>query len=479
MQHQFVLVYRPHRFQKILPDNCNTDREVLVEPEQAGSRYCISPAKNALAAKSLKENVSWTFAGNVVFAVARWATLAIIAKLGDSAMVGQYGFAGAICMPVVVFFQFGLRILQTTDAKRQFQFQHYLAFRLVTTGASLLVIGTLIWLGGYAWDSCLLIALIALAYSMESIGETFLGLYQQSERMDFAAKSKGVHAVLLIVLPAVGLYATQSVLGAALGLAVAVALKVVLYDLPTASKLLRSELCALQSPASTLQCGRHPLLPRFHLHSFRSLLWLGLPLAAVMMVLSLSQHVPRYFIEHRLQDRDLGHFVAMASLAIAQTIVANAIGAAATPRMARLYANGNLRGFGKLIAKMLGLVGAIGIGGLLVAWVAGRELLTILFTEEYAKDLDVFLVLMATGAVMCLGTILGNGVSSMRRFRIQLAINCVKLGVVTTGCYYAVGLYGLLGAAWALLAAEVISIICYGAIILSALWRQEDAAAET
>ncbi len=42
---------------------------------------------------SLRTNVAWTIAGNVIYAASQWGVLIVLARLGSQEAVGQFGLA--------------------------------------------------------------------------------------------------------------------------------------------------------------------------------------------------------------------------------------------------------------------------------------------------------------------------------------------------------------------------------------------------
>src|SRR5205807_1688389 len=113
-------------------------------------------------------------------------------------------------------------------------------------------------------------------------------------------------------------------------------LVLLLYD----SRRAISDLGASSTPRTNLAS---------HARNQLHILWIALPLGLVLMLGSLSTNTPRYFIEHQFGSRELGIFSAIASLLnIAKTIV-NALGQAALPRLARLFASQDIRPFLRLV----------------------------------------------------------------------------------------------------------------------------------
>ena len=157
------------------------------------------------------------------------------------------------------------------------------------------------------------------------------------------------------------------------------------------------------------------------------------------MLISLNANIPRYFIEHYRGERELGIFAALAYLMVAGNTVVGALGQSASPRLARYYAEGIAGPFVGCCSSSSALGAGIGAVGLLVALVAGREILTILYKPEYADHADLFAWLMVAAAVSYVASLLGYGMTAARYFRSQLPLfgflrSCFGPGLLGTWC---------------------------------------------
>jgi O-antigen/teichoic acid export membrane protein len=134
-----------------------------------------------------------------------------------------------------------------------------------------------------------------------------------------------------------------------------------------------------------------------------------------MLLASLNANVPRYMIEQLLDTHALGIFGALSYLMVAGTTIIAALGQVVSPRLARYYAERDLRKYWNLVARMLGLASAIGIVGVMIAIAVGAFLLRLIYQPEYAEHHDF--------------------------------IFAACLGVVWIGCALLVPYYGMMGAA--------------------------------
>jgi O-antigen/teichoic acid export membrane protein len=424
-------------------------------------------------ALTLRQNFSWTFVGNIVYAASQWGILVILAKLGSPEMVGQFTLGLAVTAPVILFCNLQLRQIQTTDVKQQYSFSDYLGLRLISTGLALLAIAIITIKAGYRWETSLVILVIGLSKVLEAISDIFHGLFQYHERMDRIAISLMIKGPLSLLALGIGVFLSGNVLGGAIGLTIVWALVLIFYDLPSGIFILKSLVLAPASnpAAESITHHRPQLRPRFHLPDLRKLVGLSLPLGFVMMLISLNTNIPRYFIESYLGERELGIFSALSYLMVAGGIVVNALGQSASPRLAKYYAAGNRKDFSNLLFKTV-LIGAL-LGGIsiLIAAIAGKEILTLLYRPEYAQQLYLFVLLMMAAGAGYVASFLGYGMTAAQYFRVQMPLFVIVTGISALVCWWLVPSQGLVGAAIAMIVGAVVQAVFSLGVILYALQK--------
>jgi O-antigen/teichoic acid export membrane protein len=414
---------------------------------------------------TLRQNFSWTFVGNIIYAASQWGMLVVLAKLGSPEMVGQFTLGLAVTAPIILFANLQLRQIQTTDVDRKYQFGDYLGLRLICTGLALLAICIIALTAGYRWETSLAILVIGVAKALESISDVFHGLFQYHERMDRIALSLMIKGPLSLLLLGIGIWLTGNVLGGTIGLAVIWAVVLIFYDIPNGAAILTASTSTEQ-----VTSGQNRLLqPRFNATALRSLVGLSLPLGFVMMLISLNVNIPRYFIEHHLGERELGIFSALSYLMVAGTIVVSALGQSASPRLAQYYAAGKSKDFQNLLVKTV-LVGAL-LGGLsiLVAAIAGRQILTLLYRPEYAERGYLFLLLMVAAGVSYVASFLGYAMTAAQYFRVQMPLFTVATGISALACVWLIPSQGLVGAAIAAIVSAIVQAIFSLGVIIYAI----------
>lgn len=418
-----------------------------------------SMTPTGVAIPSLRLNFAWTLVGNVVYAACQWAMLIVLAKVGTPEMVGRLALGLAVVTPVMMLGNLQLRSVQATDAIGRYRFADYLSLRLITMVLALLVIGGLA-LAGYRGETVFVILLLALSKSLEAVSDVFYGLLQQHERMDRIAKSMLVKGPVALLAFTGGVLLTGRVWGGVIGLVIGAAVVLAMYDIRNGVTLLRET-----APPGV---SRDALRPHGHLPTLAALAWMALPLGIVMMLSSLSTNLPRIFVERYHGEAQLGLLAALAYLITAGTTVVSALGQSSSPRLAKQIAAGDFAAFRHLLFRLLAIGVGLGIAGVLIALLAGKPLLTLIYTAAYAQ-VDVFVWVMASAALLYVSSFLGAAITAMRQFQGQAVIHLINIGIIWVLGGMLIPHYALRGAAWTMCISaaflltvySLMAIMCY------------------
>lgn len=427
---------------------------------EAEASYAASKG-GVVTTLSLRRNFSWTMLGNVYYAGCQWAILAMLAKFGNTEMVGEFALAMAIAGPAIVFANLKLRAVQASDAKNEYSFGEYLGLRLVTTPLALFAIALIVAMS-YRSDVGTVILLVGLAKAFETISDIIFGLFQQREHMKQIAISQVLKGTISLVVFGFLILSTESLALSVAGLATSWAFVLFVYDLPLAIGTIEESSVSL---SKGLTRNIRKLSPSWNAKRLRQLLWRTLPLGVTVLIGSLSANIPRYFIAGEKGTSQLGLFAGMSYILVAGSLVVNALGQSATPRLANYYATSNYDAFKSLLNKLILLGTILGAIGFLAAVIAGKQILTLIYNNEYAQNHDVFIWITVDAAVGYTYVFLGTACSAMRKFTVQLPIHIVTLIALIVLSWIWVGEFGAKGAAWALLGSGVLEAIAYIVVV--------------
>lgn len=390
--------------------------------------------------RSLRTLMSWTLAGNLVAAGSQFLMVALLARLGSPQHVGLYALGLALTAPVFQFLGFQLRGAQATDVRGEYAFAEYVGLKSVGLTLASVAVLTYVFVREPR-DVFLPLLLFVLVRITEGLSEVIAGAMQSRERLDQIATAQVVRSVGGLASFGVLFWATRDLAWAMGGVLLANAAVLLAYEVPRT--------LALKLP------GTPALLTR----RLWQLARLTLPLGVVMGLVSLGANIPRLFIEDDLGRSALGVFAALSYVPLLGAMVVNALGQAASARLAAAFASDDPGAFGRLLGRLLLFGAAIGLLGVLAAALLGRPALGLLYGPEYARHAGVLVWLMVGGAMGFVASFAGFGVTSARRFWEQLPLFVASTVLLYFACAWLVPAYGLVGAALASLVTSAVQLV--------------------
>jgi O-antigen/teichoic acid export membrane protein len=413
---------------------------------------------------SLRSDFSWTFLGNGVYAVGQWMTLVLLAKLSRPEVVGQYALGFAIAAPAFMFAGLQLRVVLVSDVYQKTYFGHYLSLRLFSTAIALLIILGTAQMLGFRGQLRWTILMVGLAQAVEAVSDIYYARLQLHNRMVRIAKSMIARTMLSALGLTIGVSLDGSLVWGLVGIVLARTIVLLGYDIREDTHEV-----AWQARDFVRQAA---LEPRWDPRVLLQLVWSALPLSIIAALVSLNFNIPRYFLEHSLGERALGFFSAIALISATGSMAVVSLGQSAFARLARCYAAGNFAEFRSLLGKLLAMGAALGICGIALASVAGRQILNILFRPEYAGRADLLPWMMAVGCVGYIAQFLGFGMTAARCYHSQVVLFALTNLVVAGGSHLLIPRLGLLGAILAMLIATIIQVAGSIVILVRGMRRQ-------
>lgn len=417
------------------------------------------------APRSILRNFRSVVVGRLFSALSIWLALIALTKMSDPITVGIYALAQVICIPLAEIAKLSLREIRSSDAPGMVPFGDYLALRMVAAcTAIVLMIGIGMVLGGSATIQAV-IAIYALARGAELISDMIYGLFQAHERMDHIGRSLCILGPLSLSMLVAGYWMTGSLLVAVLGQLLAHLLVLFLHDLPLARHQaeLRTDLFA----------------PRWAPWALRRLTLRAIPLTFATLLLIFALYLPRFAIEHLLGLGALGLFAAILAMAMAPDRLVNAIGVAASIRLATGFAEGRHGEFVALLAILVGAVASLGALGVAICAIAGETILRFVYTESYAAHHDLLVWLVAAAALRGVANVLRYGVIATRRFWWIGTQNSAAAIAAILGCATLLPAMGLAGAGATMVLVFAVQLIVAALSIVLTLHQAKYRSAST
>ncbi len=388
-------------------------------------------------------NVRWTLVGTAANSAGTWLLIVILARSSGAAEVGIYAMALALTAPVFSFAGLQMRTLLASDPAGLYTFSEYLRVTLLATGAGVagcLILAALVADGGGGW---LVVGAVCAMRAADALGEVYFGLWQRGERMQVIGVGRVLQAAASIAFVtaacALGFGASGAAVAGAVG---SVILLAYLWRKTAGDR----ELGVIAAP----RASSWPRLGGLALQ--------GLPLGVIVLLGALQANVPRYFVEQRAGQVALGLFAAASQLTASGNVFVGALGAAALPRLAATRATGSA-GFYALTRRLCLAGAGLGLAGVALSALLGRQVLELLYRPEFGAAAQVLLVLSVAAGLGFVASFLGYALTASRVIAIQPVLLVATLVVLIALCALLVPRQGEVGAAWALVAGSAVQVV--------------------
>jgi O-antigen/teichoic acid export membrane protein len=412
---------------------------------------------------TLRSDFIWTFAGNSIYAACQWAVLVLLAKTGTPELVGHYAFAIAVATPIITFANLQLRSVQASDLREEFAFKDYLGFRLWTTAAALAVLTVLCICMRYSRDTIVLIETVGLALGVEAISDVYYGLMQNRLKMDRIAKSMMMRGILSLLALGLAMRWTHNLVFAVVLMALARLSIAVAYDFRGGIK----GLLIAGGPQEKV-----PGRPRWTRQTQWKILKTAFPVGFVAVLISLNTYIPRYFIQWAAGAAELGIFSAISFFQSTGNMITGALGQAALVRLATAYNEPKPQRFVFLLSKLMLIGLVLGIVGVFVAAIFGKEILSLMYRPEYGRRADLLVFLMIAAGCGYLTQFVGVAITAARIFAPQVPV-CIAVGIALTATsYLLVPAQGVSGAIWSILVAMSVQLAGYLIVLAMAMRKR-------
>lgn len=366
---------------------------------------------------------------------------------GDFVNAGNLALAMNITNIFYCVAAYNVRAYQVSDVHKEYADSEYIAARVVTCIGALVLCTLFALLSGLSTEQVYIVSFYMAFRSIEAFIDVLHGIVHKHRRLDYAGISMMVRGVLILV--------TFSVLGwffdfltAIIGITVATGLTGLLYDVPKAKK--KAQLATVAA------------------RKIRDLLKHCFPLMLVVLMITFFVSYTRYAVERISGTEALGAFATATTPAIALQLIVSFLFAPLMNLFAECIKENNKTRFIKIFSATLALIAGLTFAAVLVAFIAGRWGLELLFGNDilpYTYLLPGAMVATGLTASLWFMNVVFTSIRDIKGiFFVALAgvIVCVAAAEIF------IGRYGLIGANYAMIACQsfVLLILC-----LRFVWR--------
>lgn len=398
-------------------------------------------AHSSIAPLSARENTLWNAFGCLFYLGCQWLTTVLVVLLSSGYdNSGILAYAMSIGNMFASISLYKIRTYQVSDINNRFSSGNYVALRLFTIFASLVLSG--IYLAIMTHNTRLIAATLVylLFKGDETFSDALYGIEQKNGRMDYIGKSQIIRGFASLIGFSGTLVITNSLNFAIIGMFLLCAAVTLAYDLPHARlfgnitpQITKSQLIDL------LKACFFPTIANLFATS----------------IVSVARQ--RYGILEG--ETLLGIYASIATPAVLIQAATNYLYSPLIGQLASTLSNKGISAYKRAYVKVLLLI--LLCMGALVALLSflGGTLLVLVYGQEIAEYTWIFpFVLISTTSIGIL-LYVNDSLIILRNGTIQVALNFLSIAIVVVGSTFAISTFGMNGVNLIVIAGCVPSII--------------------
>ncbi len=386
--------------------------------------------------KKLKSNIIWLTSARFIYALMQWLTVAIIARLDSTEMLGLYTYSIALITPLIIFSQMNMQTFVVTDALSKYTYSEYFTTRVIMT--LILFICCIIYIIFFNKRTFLgwTLLLVLVFKSIESISNILNSFQQKTEKMSYVAISNILRGCLLFISILFSLYFFKSLLTGLIFVSITWLLVLVFFDLIKSSKL-KLDL--------TKGADKVYLIIRE-----------CIPLGIISALVSVSLYMPSYIIKANYGYKEVGIFVSLMYFLQTGRLFIGSIVNAIAPKVSRICL-GNKKSSIIQLALILFLLGLF-FSVLFIVLISyfGTDIIRLVYGEDFVQYFNILLLIIYASIFGFINQFMGLLLTSMRTFKSMLLAQLIQVSTVVYVCVTYVPVYGLSAAAYSVIAGSVV-----------------------
>lgn len=390
----------------------------------------LSPASPLIKPLRLRYNIGWSAIGNAAYYGFQYIFLILLAKLTTQFQVGQYSLALSIAAPIYALTGMHLRAFIATECDSKYKFSDYLSARMFMSGSGIIIVFMIsfFWIDNHTTKIVAII--IGISKAIESLSDIYYGLFQKNQRMNNVAISMILRGAFSCFFSILILYLTNNLILACLCLILVWGGVLFFYDMRKSHEMNNK---VVLTNKKIIQ-----LITRAY------------PMAIAMLLGSLFLLVPRYLLQHYFGESKVGLFSALFNLAFLISLIGGVIAQAISPRL-RISFKDKRPILQPILALPAGAIILCGTIAFIIIKFYGNQVISLLYTPEYAKQNESMLLLIIVGVVLGVNAIFDYALIAQGEFKKRVIINLISLLIVASLGVILIPQNGLYGAAIALL----------------------------
>ena len=401
------------------------------------------PHNNDRDALSIKQNMLWNSSGSIVYLACQWLITVLVVRLSngyDAAGVLALGMAVSNIISPIGYYK--IRSFQVSDIQNEYSPNEYIALRLVTIGAALVV---MLFYGAATCSTDVLFEVYL--YGIYSCGplfaDVFQGIDQQKMRMDIIGKDLILRGLLSITAFVLIMLATNLLAASIIGMIVVTFLELIVFLLPKTKALCRS------------------IRPVFNACKIKKLLIQCLPAVIALFFSNAVPSIPRQVLGDMYGSTALGAYASIAAPVLIVQMGAQYVYSPLLGIFATKMHDGDYSGFLRLFSKTTFCIILITLLALVFFLLFGEQVFGILYGESITAYMYLLTPLVICTALTAFIWFIGDLLIVLRMFKSNLIGYLVSFIVCSASMSFFLSTFGLNGASYAIITGFASGLACF------------------
>lgn len=334
----------------------------------------------------MKQSVFWNAVLSASVALQPIIMLAVVIRINGVHEAGYFSIGNAIANLTIYIGLFGMRKYQASDINQEFSFSDYHTSRVITCMAMVIIVLVYCvyqyFFNGYSLYKSSIVLLICLVKGIQAYVDVINGAFQQCGRLDIACKASIIRLTIETVVFSCILCLCRNLL-----IAMIVCFVVSIIVMFITSYNISKKFFEFKIKQS---------------EKVKVLLIKTLPLFICLLLSAYLTNLPKYYIDANLSESIQTYYNILFMPTFAINMVTLFIFDPMINVYSKVWIEGYVNNFKKLIYKQLVFIAAITILGIVVAYFIGIPILSYIFDvnlEGYGNELC--LIMLGGGLFAC------------------------------------------------------------------------------
>lgn len=419
---------------------------------QTAVERCESKGPLTSRRKVERNSFIWNTVSGLLMAFQSVIMLMVIMRVCDVVAAGIFTIAYANANLFLNIGKYGMRQFQVSDRDIQFTFGDYNFSRAVTTFLMMAVgciyLAIMATTSGYSTDKIIVIFVMYIFKAVDSIEDVYHGNYQQYGRLDVGARVLAFRLITTLVVFAVSIVSTRSLV---VGMTVATVYTAAFFVF------------------ETLYVRRRYSLPKgqrmFNGHALWNLLKACFPLFVAAFLLFYIGNAPKYAIDAVMDDASQAYFGFIAMPVFVVSLLSSFVYNPMIASLADMWHQCKVRRYLARFGVICLIIGAISAVCVVLAWLLGVPVLNWLYNTDVKDYRNELTALVAGGGFLAITSLATLGIAIIRAQKTLLFGYAVVSIAALFASPWAVDEWGITGATWvyffSMLTLAVIFSLCF------------------